>query len=178
LSTWLAGQPGDLGRLPLQAGPSGLRVLTGGPVPEQPTELLDSPRLRELLDDLRTQADLVILDAAPVLPFADTLALQRHVDGTVLVMDAGRTGTKLLERALGALQQTTGRVLGVVLNKDTEGLEAQGHGYERHGQQPAGHVAVPGEIAAVSAASWLGINGGNTRGLPVVDPDERVLHRR
>lgn len=101
----------------LHDGPHDLKILVAGPVPPNPTELLDSQRLVEILTDLRAQADIVILDSAPLLPFADTLVLQRVVDGTALVMDGQRTGTRTLERALVALQQTPGKVLGVVLNQ-------------------------------------------------------------
>jgi len=176
LSTWLAQSPGGPLQLPLQDGPPGLRILTGGPVLANATELLSSPRLGELLDDLRAQADIVILDAAPLLPFADTLALQRLVDGAVLVVDAGRTGTRLLERALGALQQTSGNVLGVVLNKDTEQIDANGYGYERYSEQRDG--GEPSEAASVRAASRAYVNGADARESLVTDLDERMIRRR
>jgi len=176
LSTWLARSPGSPLQLPLQDGPPGLRILTGGPVLANATELLSSPRLGELLDDLRSQADIVILDAAPLLPFADTLALQRLVDGAVLVVDAGRTGTRLLERALGALQQTSGNVLGVVLNKDTEQIDANGYGYERYSEQRDG--GEPSEAASVRTASRAYVNGADARESLVTDLDERMIRRR
>ncbi len=116
LSTVLARTSSDLSPL-LQHGPHGLKILASGPVPPNPTELLDSVRLVELLAVLREQADIIIVDSAPILSFADTMVLQRVVDGAVLVVDRRRTGTRTLEQALVALQQTPGTVLGVVLNQ-------------------------------------------------------------
>ena len=119
LSTTLA-RPAHGDTVPLQDGPLGMKILTSGPIPPNPTELLGSPRLVALLRDLRTQADVIILDTAPILPFADTLALQGTVPATVLVLDLRRTGAKVLERMLVALEGTPAKILGVVLNKDTQ----------------------------------------------------------
>lgn len=126
LSTALAQSPrGDCA--PLQDGPLGMKILAGGPLPPNPTELLGSPQMVALLRELQAQADIIILDTAPILPFADTLALQGAVPATVLVLDMRRTGAKMLERTLVALEGTPAKVLGVVLNKDTQRRGAYGY---------------------------------------------------
>jgi Mrp family chromosome partitioning ATPase len=71
-----------------------------------------------MISDLRDQFDIILLDTAPVLSAADTLALQQAIDGTVLVMDAHRTGTRMLERTITTLNGVYGKTLGIVLTRD------------------------------------------------------------
>lgn len=102
----------------LQEGPMGITVLTAGWVLTHLPDLLGSPRMINLITDLRAQFDTIILDTAPILSAADTLALQEAIDGTVIVMDARRTGTRTLERTLAALRRVSARPMGIVLTKD------------------------------------------------------------
>ena len=128
LSTFLA-RAQNPDQPPFHLGPLGVRILTSGPIPPNPSELLGSPRMAELVNSLRAQADVVIIDCVPILPVADTLVLQRHTDGIVLVLDSSNTGVKTVGRALDRLQQVSANVFGVVLNKDRR--RAQGYyGYD------------------------------------------------
>lgn len=101
-----------------QAGPLGITVLTAGWVLTHLPDLLGSSRMINLISDLRDQFDIILIDTAPVLSAADTLALQQAVDGTVLVVDARRTGTRLLERTIAALNGVYGKTFGIALTKD------------------------------------------------------------
>lgn len=101
-----------------QEGPGGITVLTAGWVLTHLPDLLGSPRMINLITDLRRQFDIIILDTAPVLSVTDTLALQQAIDGTVLVADARHTRKRVLERTLAAFRQVSGRVVGVVLTRD------------------------------------------------------------
>jgi len=101
-----------------QEGPIGITILTAGWVLTHSPDLLGAPRMVNLIADLRDQFDIIILDTAPVLAAADTLALQQAIDGTVLVVDARRTGTRTLERAIAALNGVYGKTIGIVLTKD------------------------------------------------------------
>lgn len=94
-----------------------LTVVTSGPLPPNPSELLASRRLDTLLDSLRTQADVVILDSPPTLPVADASILAAKVDGTMLVVDSNRTRPQALRRARDALMKSKTNLLGAVLNK-------------------------------------------------------------
>ena len=94
-----------------------LAVLTSGPLPPNPSELLASRRLDSLLDGLKTQADVVILDSPPALPVADACILASKVDGTMLVVDSSKTRAQALRRAKEALAKSKTRLLGAVLNK-------------------------------------------------------------
>ena len=102
-----------------------LAVLTSGPLPPNPSELLASRRLDSLLDGLKTQADVVILDSPPALPVADACILASKVDGTMLVVDSSKTRAQALRRAKEALAKSKTRLLGAVLNK----LKRRGGGH-------------------------------------------------
>jgi len=102
-----------------------LRVMTSGPLPPNPSELLGSRRLDVVIDALRQQADVLIFDSPPALMVADASILAAKLDGTMLVVDAGRTRAQALRRAHEALGRSQTRVLGAILNK----LSQRGHGY-------------------------------------------------
>lgn len=95
----------------------GVYVLTGGTVAENPSELLGSVRTTQLLDVLGDQADIVLIDSAPVLPTADTLILSSLVGGAVLVVEARRTPMPVVLQAKDALTGNQARLLGVVVSK-------------------------------------------------------------
>jgi non-specific protein-tyrosine kinase len=94
-----------------------LKVITSGPIPPNPAELLDSNRMRRILDTLRSQADLLIIDSPPVLAVADASILGARCSGALLVIDAGRTRSDVSRRAVETLGKTGTKVLGVVLNR-------------------------------------------------------------
>jgi capsular exopolysaccharide synthesis family protein len=96
-------------------GSSGLHVLTTGPLPPNPSELLASPAMAELLDRLGADHDVVVVDAAPLLPVTDAVVLARVTAATVVVADASRTRRPVLGEALGLLQRVDARLAGVVL---------------------------------------------------------------
>ncbi len=94
-----------------------LSVLTSGPIPPNPSELLGSHRMTALVAALSTAADIVIFDSPPVLAVTDAAVLARQVDGVLLVADAGRTKEHALAVAANELQKTGGNLLGVALNR-------------------------------------------------------------
>ncbi|MFZ1599319.1 MAG: polysaccharide biosynthesis tyrosine autokinase, partial [Anaerolineae bacterium] len=96
---------------------NGLRVLTSGPLPPNPSELLGSERMRHLVERLRSQCDVLIFDSPPVMAAADAAILSTLVDGTLLVIDADGTRRAEALRAQETLAKVGGRLLGAVLNK-------------------------------------------------------------
>ena len=94
-----------------------LSVLTSGPIPPNPSELLGSHRMAHLVGALSQLADLVIFDSPPVLAVTDAAVMARQVDGVLLVADAGRTKEHALASAAAELQKTGGNLLGVALNR-------------------------------------------------------------
>ena len=107
----------------------GLDVLTSGPVPPNPSELLGSPRMVELLDHLALRYDRVILDGPPVLAVVDAVKLASFVTGVVLVLRIGATTVDELNRAKQSLDQSGARVVGISANRVRPGQDgAFGYG--------------------------------------------------
>lgn len=131
LTTVLAGQA-RVGDVIQDWGSNGLQVLTSGAVPPNPAELLGSPAMRRLVAELRGAYDHIVIDTAPVLPVADAVVLSRIVDGVVVVAQAGRVHKGQLAHALGALEQVSAKVLGVVLNR----LRREEHSYAYQAAEP------------------------------------------
>ncbi len=94
----------------------GLRVLTSGPLPPNPTELLASQRMAALLAALCAAADLVLLDAPPVVVVTDAAILAAQVDGVLLVVNANGTRREHAQRAQQLLAKVNARIVGSVLN--------------------------------------------------------------
>ncbi|MEP6775874.1 MAG: CpsD/CapB family tyrosine-protein kinase [Chloroflexota bacterium] len=93
-----------------------LQVLTSGPVPPNPAEILSSQRMTELLEMLRGKADYVLIDTPPIIAVTDAAVLASRVDGVLLVVNAGKTKRELAIKARDMLKQVNANVIGVVLN--------------------------------------------------------------
>ena len=105
-----------------------LAVLTSGPVPPNPSELLSTPRAVEILDALRKNCDILVIDTPPVLPVTDALVVSRQVDATILVARTKRSTKRQLLRAHELLVQVGAPLVGTVLNAVVHG-SAEGYGY-------------------------------------------------
>lgn len=114
-----------------------LKLITSGPLPPNPAEILSSKRMAQLLPRLEEIADVIIFDSPPVLPVTDAVALSTRVDGVVLVTRAGQTRRELISRALQNLKQVRANVLGAVLNGISQKATAADHYhyYARSGQK-------------------------------------------
>jgi capsular exopolysaccharide synthesis family protein len=93
-----------------------LFVLTSGPIPPNPAELLGSKKMDELLKELEEVFDLVIFDTPPVLAVTDAQILANKCDGVVLVTSSGKTENEAALKAKELLESAQGKLLGVVLN--------------------------------------------------------------
>jgi polysaccharide biosynthesis transport protein len=93
-----------------------LSVLTCGPVPPNPAELISSDRMKELLRTLSQQFDHILIDSPPMVSVTDPVILSTMVDGLILVVQAGRSTRELARRARRELARVGARVFGVVLN--------------------------------------------------------------
>jgi succinoglycan biosynthesis transport protein ExoP len=114
LSNYLAGATD--GQI-IQKGPvPRLALIPSGPIPPNPSELLASNRMKNLIDSLSREFDFIICDSPPLLPVADTRLLGRLVDGVILVSKAGQTTYDLARRSLKMLNDIGARVLGLVIN--------------------------------------------------------------
>jgi capsular exopolysaccharide synthesis family protein len=117
LTTLLRDEHADLGSIAHGTEQGNLRVLTTGPVPPNPAELLGSQRMRAILDRLVNGHDLVILDSPPLQAVTDAAILSSFVDGTLFVIDASRSRRGSVRQGREALARTGAHVLGAVLNR-------------------------------------------------------------
>ena len=116
------------GRIPLQ-------VIASGPLPPNPAEILGSHLMQDLLKELEDVADIVVLDAPPLLPVTDAAVLARVTDGAVLVIAARHTKREQVGRSLEALAGVDARLLGTVLNKTpASGPDSDAYGYGYYSQ--------------------------------------------
>jgi capsular exopolysaccharide synthesis family protein len=107
-----------------------LSVLTSGPVPPNPSEMLQSERFRGLAARLIGQYDRVVFDSPPILPVTDAAIMSRVVDGVILVTRGFRTQKAIARQAIRQLVDVKAHVIGVVLNAvDLTRTEYRGHYY-------------------------------------------------
>ncbi|MFC1491181.1 polysaccharide biosynthesis tyrosine autokinase [Nitrospinota bacterium] len=106
----------DMEDIMLTPGLDNLNILTTGNIPPNPSELLNSPRMTEFLENLRQEFDIIILDTPPLLPVTDAAVLGTKVDGCVLVYRVGTIARGALKRAKLQLDNVRANVWGIVLN--------------------------------------------------------------
>lgn len=94
-----------------------LDLLTCGPIPPNPAELLDMKRMDWLLNEVRLKYDYIIIDTPPILAVTDAQILAQKCDGVVLVVSSRQTTKENAIKAKDLLLQTGGTLLGVVLNR-------------------------------------------------------------
>jgi non-specific protein-tyrosine kinase len=93
-----------------------LQLLTSGPLPPNPAELLGSQRMLDVIETLKARADIILFDAPPVIAVTDASVLGTRVDGVLLVVQAGQTRREQAKRAKQQLEKLHIRVIGAVLS--------------------------------------------------------------
>jgi succinoglycan biosynthesis transport protein ExoP len=116
LTNWLSGET-DLDSL-IQSYDKqpNLKLLTSGPVPPNPAELLGSEQMRKLLGILRERFAHILIDSPPAISFTDASILATMVDGVVLVVHGGRSSRAVVRRAKQQLLDVGANIFGIVLN--------------------------------------------------------------
>ncbi|WP_312562808.1 CpsD/CapB family tyrosine-protein kinase [Anaerospora sp.] len=94
-----------------------LRILPSGPIPPNPSELLSSAKMIQLLDELKGLADFVLIDAPPTIAVTDAAVMAVKVDGIVLVIDSTSVRPEMAQKAKDLLVKANGHILGVILNR-------------------------------------------------------------
>lgn len=107
----------SLERVIKHSGIESLDILTCGAIPPNPSEILNSQRMRDLIAELSGKYDLVLFDSPPVLTVTDTCVLGSRVEGVVLVVSSHNTDRRALHRAKALLSNVKANILGAVLNK-------------------------------------------------------------
>jgi len=104
---------------------SGLGVLTSGPIPPNPAELLGSDQMRRVLAALQANYTHVVVDSPPVSSFTDGVLISTMVDGVLLVVHGGRSSRHIVRRSKQLLNDVGAKIFGVVLNN----VNLQSHDY-------------------------------------------------
>jgi non-specific protein-tyrosine kinase len=113
---------------PLQeTGVEHLSVLTSGPLPPNPAELMGSRRMEEVVTALAEKADQVFFDTPPVVAVTDAAVLSTKVDGVLLVISAGKTRREYARTAVQRLEQIKARLVGTVLTNVQMGAGFKGY---------------------------------------------------
>jgi capsular exopolysaccharide synthesis family protein len=118
-----------LHRVPVLEGAPPMLVLGSGVVPKNPSEVLGTARVSELLTALRSRVDILIIDSPPLIPVTDALVLANRVDGVLLVVGAGRAKREQLGRAVTLLHQANALTIGAVLSSSKQRHVGYGYGY-------------------------------------------------
>ncbi len=112
-----------------QTEQDGLRIVTTGPLPPNPAELLGSQRMRAVLEQLSSSVDLLVVDSPPLRAFADAAILSSFLDGTVFVVDASVSRRRAVRQGREALTRAAAHMLGVVLNRVPGAARVEYAGY-------------------------------------------------
>ncbi|MBN1312517.1 MAG: CpsD/CapB family tyrosine-protein kinase [Anaerolineae bacterium] len=99
----------------VDVGVENLSLLPSGPLPPNPADLFDSPRMDAIIKQLKGEVDMVLFDAPPVIAVTDATLLASRLDGVLLVLKAGRTRRDHAERAKELLERVNIRLVGTVL---------------------------------------------------------------
>ncbi|MGH7824907.1 MAG: GumC family protein [Candidatus Binatia bacterium] len=116
LTDFLAGQE-ELARAIKPTKIRNLSLLSSGTIPPNPTELLGSKKMNELLARLKERFDFIVIDSPPVIPVSDAVVLSMMVDGVVFVVRGQQTQQQLVKVAISQLDEAHVRIFGVVLNR-------------------------------------------------------------
>jgi polysaccharide biosynthesis transport protein len=98
----------------------GLDIMTSGPLPPNPAELLSSYRLKDMIDALSPLYNFIIFDTPPILGLADAAIVSTRTDGVIMVVRSGETPKEAAQQAKKILENVNAKVLGVVLNAINE----------------------------------------------------------
>ncbi len=129
LTTALIGRA-DVNDLLQPWGEDHLYVLASGQIPPNPSELLGSAEMKDLILRLEQVFDTVVIDAPPLLPVTDAAVLSQHVGGVVVVVGSQKLRHQDLEKSIGALEMVGSNILGIVLNRlPAKGPDAYSYGY-------------------------------------------------
>jgi Mrp family chromosome partitioning ATPase len=114
--------------------------MTAGGISPNPIEALSMRKMKQLVEQLRTMFDIVILDSPPYSPIADARVVTALSDGLIMVIRSGRTAYSSTDRAFQAIDQK--KLLGVVLNdvKPIPMANQQGYNYYQYGDSRGAYV--------------------------------------
>jgi succinoglycan biosynthesis transport protein ExoP len=118
-----------------------LYILTAGQIPPNPTRLLSSQKMRNLVKQFQENFDLVIFDTPPLLGFIDAKLLAAQTDGMVLVVGLDRVARDILKQALEGLKLSKVALLGAIANAAKDSIPGSSYQYQRYYQPKRGEVS-------------------------------------
>ncbi len=127
LSTYLSGHS-NLDMIIKDSSIPNLYMISNGPLPPNPTELLSSPRMDEFLREVEERFDIVLFDSTPMI-FSDPLVIASKVDGSIFVSEVNKTKVSTAQKAINQLKMADATVLGVVLNNKEEKVKEDDYYY-------------------------------------------------
>ncbi len=95
---------------------AGLDVLTTGTIPANPTEIINSKALKELISEASRNYDYIFLDAPPVMLVSDPITISTYSDAVIVAIEHGKTEKDLAKKAVESLKQVNANIIGAVLN--------------------------------------------------------------
>lgn len=110
-----------------------LYVLVAGPIPPNPSEMLESNRMREVISTAKVSFDIIILDSPPVLPVSDALIITNLADGTIVSVAVGTTERDMFKRTIESLESVGSNIIGTVVNRASSNdkrYNTYGYNYE------------------------------------------------
>ncbi|MEZ6016921.1 MAG: polysaccharide biosynthesis tyrosine autokinase, partial [Planctomycetota bacterium] len=146
-----------------------LDVLTSGPIPINPAELLNSEAFGALLDDLQLRYDRILIDTPPVLAVSDARVVAVRAEATLLVARVDKTNRKRAESAVERLTSVGARVLGVILNDVPRGI-GYGYGYGYGYGSRYGYGDTPGIDLGAAGVGAARRNGAQRNGAAPHEP--------
>jgi capsular exopolysaccharide synthesis family protein len=144
-------------------GPDGMAVLASGPIPPNPSELLASQHMTDLLGELAGRYDMVLVDTPPLLPVTDAAVLASRCDGALLAVRHGKTTKNQVRAAGAALTAVSARLLGTVLTMTPRTRSARSYGYYQYTYESSpgraasngnGHRPVRPRIGVEWSSGW------------------------
>lgn len=152
LTTVLIGQS-EVESLLQPWGEHELYVLTAGQIPPNPSELLGSEAMFQLVRRLEERFDSVIIDAPPLIPVTDASVLAQAVGGVVVVAGAAKIKTQDLEKSITSLRLVNANILGIVLNMlPTKGPDAYAYSYYSYESKPVVRRPASGKSTGLSGS--------------------------
>jgi len=133
-----------------------LKVITSGPIPPNPTELLSSNEMKNLLQFLRGRYKHIVIDSPPAISFTDAAILSTVVDGVVLVAMANKSSIHLMRRFKQRLGAIGARIYGVVLN----GLKSGSMEYDYYGNGYYDYYRSADDVTPVMETESVGASNG------------------
>ena len=116
-STNILANQADIDEAVQKSGIEKLSVLTTGPLPPDPASLIESERMKELINDLSGSFDMVVMDSSSILAFNDAVILGRIVDGVISITECSRETHFVFNQAMENFARANIKPIGVVLNK-------------------------------------------------------------